>query len=349
MAGANIHPFGTTPDGRAVHRIRLQNGSLSCEVITYGATLKSLLVPDRDGHPVDVVLGYDTLGQYLSESGYLGATVGRVANRIARGSFTLNGQHYQLPLNDRSNHLHGGPDGFSHRIWTIDRVSETSVTLCLTSPDGDQGYPGTLTVAAEYTLCDNALLIRHTAVSDKDTLCSLTNHSYFNLAGHSSGCATDQQIQIFADRYTPSDEALIPFGILSDVAGTPMDLREMIPIQTHIGDPDPQLKQARGYDHNYAVNGPWGVLRPAAAARSTRTGITMEVDTTLPGIHFYTGNYLNPGRIGKGGCAYGPHHGFCLETHFYPDAINNPLFPSPALPAGKTYSHETELRFTCRK
>lgn len=349
MAGANIHAFGSTPDGRTVHRICLQNGSLSCEVITYGATLRTLLVPDREGRPVDVVLGYDTLAQYLSENGYLGATVGRVANRIARGSFVLNGQHYSLPLNDGNNHLHGGPDGFSHRIWTIDQVSEASVTLSLTSPDADQGYPGTLTATSEYALLDNALLIRHTAVSDKDTLCSLTNHSYFNLAGHNSGSATDQRIQIFADTYTPSDSALIPLGILSAVEGTPMDLREMIPINAHISDPDPQLRQARGYDHNYAVNGPWGTLRPAAIAAADRTGIVMQVDTTLPGIHFYTGNYLNPGRIGKGGCAYGPHHGFCLETHYYPDAVHNPDFPSPVLPAGKTYSHETLFRFAVSK
>ena len=345
MANANIQPFGILPGGQTVHRIFLQSGTLSCEVITYGAALRTLLVPDREGRPVDVVLGYDRLEQYLSEDGYLGATVGRVANRIAKGCFDLNGQLYQLPLNNGNNHLHGGPGGFSHRIWTIEQVSEASVMLSLISPDADQGYPGSLKVTATYTLQENALIVRHTAVSDKDTLCSLTNHSYFNLAGHNSGSATDQRIQIFANSYTPIDSELIPLGVVTAVEGTPMDLRQPIPIGTHMDDPDPQLIIAGGYDHNFVVDGPVGKLRPAAAAASDRTGITMQVDTTLPGVHFYTGNYLNSGRIGKGGCTYGPHHGFCLETHYFPDAVHHPHFPSPVLPAHTPYTHETVFRF----
>ena len=346
MNTSNIMPFGKTPKGETIHLIRLQNGKLYCEIITYGATLRVLQVPDRNGKPVDIVLGYDIPDQYLSEEGYLGATVGRFANRIAKGSFTLNGQQYSLPINNGNNHLHGGTEGFSHRVWEIQSVTEDAVTLCLTSPDGDQGYPGTLKATAEYILSDNALIIRHTAVSDKDTICSLTNHSYFNLSGHNSGSAMDQKIRLFSNEFTPSDGESIPLGTVLSVEGTPMDLRELRPIHTHINDSYPQLLQAKGYDHNYIVDGACGVLRPAAMATSDLTGITMQVDTTLPGIQLYTANFINEGRIGKGNCTYGPRHAFCLETQYYPDAINHPNFPSPILKAGELYSHETVFRFS---
>lgn len=346
MDCAAIVPFGITPAGETVYQISLCNSRISCTVITYGAILRTLLVPDRDGKPVDVVLGYDTFEQYLSEDGYLGATVGRVANRIAKGSFVLDGQTYCLPINDGNNHLHGGTVGFSHRVWNIEETKSDSVTLSLTSQDGDQGYPGTMKATVEYTLRENALVIRHTATSDKDTLCSLTNHSYFNLSGHSSGSAMDQNILIFAHEYTPSNQEGIPVGTIAAVDGTPMDLREMIPIKTHIDDAYPQLVQAGGYDHNYVVNGPCGVLRPAAIAGSDLTGITMQVDTTMSGMHFYTANYIKEGRTGKGNCKYGPRHAFCLETQYYPDAIHNANFPSPILKAGKSYDHTTVFRFS---
>lgn len=341
----NIFPFGKTPKGETVYRICLKSGLISCEIITYGATLRVLKVPDRNGTPVDIVLGYDTLEQYISEDGYLGATVGRFANRIAKGTFTLNGQHYSLPINNGNNHLHGGTEGFSHRNWEIERATENAVTLCLTSPDGDQGYPGTLKATAEYILTENALIIRHTALSDKDTICSLTNHSYFNLSGHNSGSAMDQKIRLFSNEFTPSDAENIPLGTVLPVEGTPMDLRELRPISTHISDSYTQLKQANGYDHNYIVNGACGVLRPAATASSDQTGITMQVDTTLPGIQLYTANFINEGCIGKGNCTYGPRHAFCLETQYYPDAINHANFPSPILKAGELYNHETVFRF----
>ncbi len=346
MNTSNILPFGKTPKGETIHLIRLQNGKLYCEIITFGVTLRVLQVPDRNGKPVDIVLGYDTPDQYLSEEGYLGATVGRFANRIAKGSFTLNGQRYSLPINNGNNHLHGGTEGFSHRVWEIQSVTEDAVILCLTSPDGDQGYPGTLKATAEYILSDNALIIRHTAVSDKDTICSLTNHSYFNLSGHNSGSAMDQKIKLLANEFTPSDAESIPLGTILPVEGSPMDLRELRPIYTHINDSYTQLKQAKGYDHNYIVDGACGVLRPAAMATSDLTGITMQVDTTLPGIQLYTANFINEGRIGKGNCTYGPRHAFCLETQYYPDAINHPNFPSPILKAGELYSHETVFRFS---
>lgn len=343
-----ISKFGFLPTGEEVYCITLQNQYLSCEIITFGAAIRTLTVSDRDGNPTDVALGYDTLDQYLNEDGYLGATIGRVANRIAGGSFQLNEQTYTLPINDGNNHHHGGPVGFSHRIWNIEKACSDSAMLSLASYDGEQGYPGNMKVTVEYTLQENALIVHHTAVSDADTLCSLTNHSYFNLSGHNSGVVLDQKILLFAHEYTPSNEEGIPLGTIEPVDRTPMDLRELLPIGTYLHDPYQQLLQAHGYDHNYIINGTAGSLRPAAVAVSDLTGITMQVDTTMPGIHFYTANYINAGLIGKGGCTYGPRHAFCLETQYYPDAIHHPAFPSPVLRAGEIYDHCTTFTFTAR-
>ena len=342
----NISVFGHMSSGETVYSVKLRNHFLSCEIITYGATLRTLLVPDRDGKSTDIVLGYDTLEEYLTGGCYFGATVGRVANRIAGGRFELNGKSYSLPINDGNNHHHGGPFGFSHRVWDIRSVSSDSVTLSLDSCDGDQGYPGNMRVTAEYTLRENALVVHHTATTDADTLCSLTNHSYFNLSGHDTGSVLDQNILLFAHEYTPSNAEGIPFGTIEPVENTPMDLRELLPIGTHIHDHYQQLIQAGGYDHNYVVNGLSGSLRSAAMALSDLTGISMQVETTMPGIHFYTANYIRKGHTGKGGCKYGPRHGFCLETQFYPDSIHHSSFPSPVLKAGSKYDHTTIFTFT---
>ncbi|MBR5528895.1 MAG: galactose mutarotase [Oscillospiraceae bacterium] len=345
MNAVNVHLFGTAASGESIYRICLHKGKISCEVITYGAALRSLVVPDRNGKPVDVVLGYDTLEQYVSETGYFGATVGRVANRIARGTFSLHDRTYNLPINNGNNHLHGGVCGFSHKVWDIEAVTQHAVVLSTVSPDGDQGYPGTLKVVTEYRLQDDALLIRHEAVSDKDTLCSLTNHSYFNLSGHDSGSAMEQELQIFANAFTPSDEESIPSGFLESVENTPMDFQKMKPMGMQIDDAYQQLEYAKGYDHNYVVEGSLGTLRKAAIVKSNVTGISMQVETTMPGVHFYTANYVPEGRVGKGGCAYGPRHAFCLETQYYPDAIHHPNFPSPILKEGEEYIQETLFRF----
>lgn len=347
MNNAVILPFGVTSDGEQVYRVVLKNQHLSCEIITFGATVRTLLVKDRSGQSIDVVLGYDTLEEYESGGCYFGATIGRVANRIANGQFQLSGQSYVLPTNDGSNHHHGGIKGFSHRVWQIEDADCSSVRLSLLSADGDEGYPGNMKVSVQYSLCDNALDIRYTAITDKDTLCSLTNHSYFNLSGHASGTALNQNILIYAHEYTPSQPDGIPFGIIESVDNSPMDLRELLPIQTHINDNHKQLLQAGGYDHNYIINGVAGTLRPAAIAVSDLTGITMRVDTTMPGMHFYTANYINNGCVGKGGSVYGPRHAFCLETQHYPDAIHHPNFPSPVLKAGKMYNHSTRFSFSC--
>ena len=343
---ASIHPFGTTPEGQTVSAITLKSGSLSCRILTYGATLQSLCVPDRSGRSVDVVLGYDTLEAYMEQDGYLGATVGRYANRIAGGRFSLNGKDYILAQNNGNNHLHGGNRGFSHRNWSIDCCTADSVTLSLESKDGEEGYPGTLLVKVTYTLRDHALSIRYYAVSDADTPCNLTNHSYFNLSGHDGGPVLDQKIQLFAQYYTPSNGESIPLGTIAPVALTPMDLCAPTSIGAHIDDAFSQLVQARGYDLNYVVDGCAGTLRPAARACCEKSGIAMEVRTTQPGVQFYTANFLEEGRRGKGGCTYGPRHAFCLETQHFPDSPNQPAFPRAVLKRNEAYQHLTEFAFS---
>ena len=342
-------PFGVTPDGAAVELHTLRAGALSCNVLTYGGTLQSLRVPDRDGKPVDVLLGFDSLEPYLTHDKFLGALVGRYANRIGAARFTLNGKAYPLAANDNGvNHLHGGLDGFNRRVWTVESASENRLLLSLFSPDGDQGYPGNLTVQVTYTLTAEGLTIDYRAESGRDTVCNLTNHAYFNLSGHDSGPVLDQTIQIPADRYTPTDPLSIPTGEIAPVEGTPMDLRTTAPIGARIGEDFPQLLQAGGYDHNWIPNGQPGALRTAARAASAVTGVSMEVLSTLPGIQFYTGNYLDGCPAGKGGAPYARRWGFCLETQFYPDSPNHANFPSCVLRAGEVFDHTAAFRFSVK-
>lgn len=338
-------PFGVTKDGEEVRELTLDNGVLAAKVITFGGTLRVLTVPGRGG-AVDVVLGYDALEQYEREDGYLGALVGRYANRIAGGRFTLNGKEYALAVNNGPNHLHGGTVGYSHRVWTVEEADVEKAVLTLDSPDGEEGYPGRLRVKVTYALEKNALSIRYEAVSDRDTVCNLTNHSYFNLSGQGSGTVLDQEIQLFSSAYTPTDSTGIPLGTMESVEGTPMDLRSPTPIGARIGESFPQLEQCGGYDHNFVVDGRPGVVRPAATARSVATGVVMGVETDSPGIQFYTANFLQEGRKGKQGAVYGRRHGFCLETQYYPDTPNQPAFPTAVLKAGERYDHTTRFRFS---
>ena len=342
----NIKPFGIAPNGEAVSLIQLSNGILSCEVLTFGASLRSLTAPDRNGNAVDVVLGYDTLDEYIRQSGFFGATVGRFANRIAKGHFRLNGNDYTLAINNGENHLHGGIQNFARRVWHIDHADATCATLSLSSPHGEEGYPGNLECSVTFALEENALVIRYGATTDQDTPCSLTNHSYFNLSGHASGNVLAQSIQLFASHYTPINETSIPLGTIEPVAGTPMDLRKATLIGANLHAPFDQLQRTRGFDHNFVVDGEAGTLRPAAIAYSTDTGITMQTETTLPGVQLYTANSVPADRKGKGGCCYGPYAGFCLETQFFPDTPNQPAFPSATLKAGEAYQHCTVFRFT---
>lgn len=346
MAEAARGLFGRTPSGEPVERLVLDNGGLRCEIITFGAALRTLEVPDAFGGRVDVVLGYDGLDSYRTLDGYLGAVVGRYANRIAGGRFRLDGQEYTLAVNSGPNHLHGGMVGFSHRIWQVERLGADWAVLSLFSPNGEEGYPGDLEVRVTYRLDGPALELRYEARAGRDTPCNLTNHSYFNLSGQGAGPVLDQQICIHAGCYTPTDAAGIPLGGLEQVEGTPMDLRRPISIGQHIDDGFAQLRQAGGYDHNYAVDGQPGTLRPAAWAYSPRTGVGMEASTTLPGVQFYTANFLETGRRGKGGAVYGPRHAFCLETQFYPDSPNRPDFPCCILRAGERYEQVTRYAFS---
>lgn len=335
-----LEPFGTTPAGETVRAFRLEGTHVRAEVITYGGVLR-VLETDTPGGPVDVVLGYDTLEDYIRGDKYIGALVGRCANRIAGGKFVLNGVEYTLARNDAPNHLHGGERGFSGRLWTPS-VCEDGLHLTLESADGDEGYPGSLRADVVYAIEGNdALSISYRAVCDQDTVCNLTNHAYFNLAGAGRGDILNQQIQLFSDYYTPLNDQNVPGGAVLPVGGTPMDLREPVAIGAHIEDGFPQLRQAGGYDHNWVVRGRPNELRPAARAMCEESGLLLEAWTTEPGIQFYTSNFLSGGPAGKGGIAYGNRSAFCLEAQAFPNAVNCPSFPQPVLRKGGIYHQKT--------
>ncbi|MBD5133996.1 MAG: galactose mutarotase [Clostridiales bacterium] len=343
--------FGCMPDGATVEELTLRDGAFICKVITYGGAVRSLVVPDQDGNPVDVVLGFDTLEDYMAQDKYIGALVGRYANRIGGARFTLDGTEYRLAANDGANSLHGGNVGFDKQVWTVEELTDASLTLSLVSPHMQEGYPGTLEVRVTYTLSDGALRIGYRAKSDRDTVCNLTNHSYFNLSGHDSGSVEGQDIKLNASRYTPTGPGSIPTGEIAPVDGTPMDLRTPQPIGAHINDSFDQLAMAGGWDHNWVIDGWDGTgcqdtLRPAAWAWSPDTCIVMETFTTLPGVQFYAGNFLGGCPAGKGGAGYGNRCGFCLETQFFPDSPNRPEFPSCVLRAGEEYRATTLYRFS---
>ena len=343
----NATAFGHMPDGTLVELLTLRDGACTCEIITYGGAVRSLTVPDRNGAPVDVVLGFDALDDYRHpKNGCQGALVGRCANRIGGAKFSLNGKEYPLSANDGVNSLHGGPTGFHTQVWTVEALNENSVVLSLSSPDGHEGYPGALDVRVTYTLKGGALTLNYWAKSDRDTVCNLTNHSYFNLSGHSSGSVERQYIRLYASRYTPTDPGSIPTGKIAPVKDTVMDLRRAQPIGACIDEPFEQLVFAGGWDHNWAVDRWDGTLRSAAWAWSPDTGIAMETFTTLPGVQFYSGNSLDGCPAGKGGAPYARRWGFCLETQYFPDSPNNPHFPSCVLRAGETYRSTTGYRFS---
>jgi len=345
--------FGELGDGTRVEAIELSNSrGVTARIITLGATLQSLAVPDRHGGSADIVLGYSTAGEYLEKPQYFGATVGRYANRIAGGRFTLDDRHYSLPTNDGKNHLHGGPQGLDKAVWKIESAtggSPAEVVLSYRSPDGDQGYPGTLDVTAIYTLNDrNELAVEYRATTDKPTIVNITNHAYFNLAGEAEGQdVMDHRLTMVADRYTPVDETLIPTGKLRQVAGTVFDFREAQPIGLRIRDGrDPQVRFGRGYDHNFVINGAVGSLRLGARVEDPRSGRIMEVLTTAPGIQFYSGNFLDGTTVGKSGRVYRQGDALCLEPQVFPDSPNQPDFPSPRLDPGDTYVNKMVFRFS---
>ncbi|MBB2202516.1 aldose epimerase family protein [Gluconacetobacter tumulisoli] len=348
--------FGTLPDGRPVEILTLRNvRGITVRFITYGGIITAIETPDRTGHVDDIVLGFPDLQGYTVDSAqgglFFGAMIGRYANRIARGTFTLNGQAYHVPVTAPPNALHGGTKGFDKQLWHVDgTVSDThsaSATLSMTSPDGDQGFPGTLKVAVTYTLDDrDQLTLHYTATTDRPTVLNLTNHSYFNLGGEGSGSVENQILQINADRYTPTDPTAIPAGELAPVAGTPLDFRKPTRIGDHLRDSFPQLMFARGYDQNWVVNGPsGGAPRLAARILDPKTGRTMEVLTSQPGLQVYTSNSLTGAYAGVSHRAYRQTDAVAFEAEHYPDSPNHPTFPTTTLNPGQTFDYTTVFRF----
>jgi aldose 1-epimerase len=342
--------FGSTPEGIPVEEFTLTNAAgVEVRAIALGATIVSLRVPDRDGRFDDIVLGHDNVESYLKDSPYFGSIVGRFGNRIARGRFTLDGTEYRLATNDGPNHLHGGVKGFDKVLWNADAFKDergVGVIFFRLSPDGEEGYPGNLQVRVTYTLTDNnELRVDYEANTDKATPVNLTQHSYFNLAGHASGDILEQVLTINADRYTPVDPTLIPTGEIAPVEGTPFDFREPTPIGERIDADDEQLRRGRGYDHNFVLNRPGTGLVLAARVVEPKSGRTLEVSTTEPGLQFYSGNFLDGTIKGKGGTVYEHRTGFCLETQHFPDSPNQPDFPSTILRPGETYRSQTVFTF----
>jgi aldose 1-epimerase len=344
--------FGKTKDGEAVELYTLTNkNGVVAKIATYGATLTELWVPGKDGQKANVVLGFDNLKQYQEQSPFFGATTGRIANRIAKGKFTIDGKEYQVATNNGPNHLHGGPKGFDKQIWRAEPNQTSkgpSVKFTYVSPDMDQGFPGKLNTEVTYTLTDdNEVRIDYKATTDKTTIVNLTNHSYFNLHGSGSGKdVLDHVLTLYADSYTPVDATLIPTGEIKSVKASVFDFTTPKPIGRDIektgGNPN-------GYDHNFVINGTPGELRRAARIEDPDTGRVMEVRTTEPGVQLYTGNFLDGKVTGNGGKPFRKHDAFCLETQHFPDSINHPNFPSTLLKPGQTYTTTTVFKFSTTK
>jgi aldose 1-epimerase len=341
--------FEADVQGQKVKLFTLKNNNGATVAITnYGGRLVSLLVPDKEGHATDVILGYDSLKSYQKpKEPYFGAIIGRYGNRIAKGKFTLDGKAYQLDINDGVNTLHGGFNGFYGKVFSAKQLSTSQLELTYASKDGEGGYPGNLTATVVYTLGDdNSLKIEYKATTDKTTVVNLTNHAYFNLNGAGSPTITDNVLQINADAFLPVDTTLIPTGKLQPVKGTPFDFTVSKTIGKDIGTADEQLKNGKGYDHNFVLN-KHDLTTPIATVKSTVTGITLEVFTEEPGLQFYSGNFLTgASKDGKGGKAYPYRSAFCLETQHFPDAPNQAAFASTVLKPGQTYHTVTIYKFS---
>jgi aldose 1-epimerase len=348
-SGMSPMPFGTTLDGAPVYLYTLRNkNGMQARILNYGGIIQSLMVPDKNGKFGDVVLGYDNINDYLTNSPYFGALIGRYGNRIAKGRFTLDGVRYQLATNNSSNSLHGGVCGFDKVIWHAQPgCSDLGQTLELTyiSHDGEEGFPGQLKVTALYTLTDdNAIRLDYTATCDKDTIINLTQHSYFNLTGH--GDILNDLVYINADKFTPVDSTLIPTGELEPVADTPFDFRTPTAVGARINNDNEQLKFAGGYDQNWVVNHPMGQLGLDARVTEPMSGRVLEVWSTEPGLQFYTGNFLNGTMTGKGGWVYQFRDALTMEPQHYPDSPNHQNFPTVVLHPGETYHNTIIYRFS---
>ena len=349
VKGLSKMGFGKTKDGEAVELYTLKNGKATVKVATYGATVVSIEVPDRDGKVGEVTLGFDSLDGYLGEHPYFGATVGRVANRIAKGAFTLDGQAYSLAINNPPNTLHGGVKGFNRVVWKAEPVESPkgpAVRMTYTSKDGEEGYPGTLTATVTFTVtADDALKIDYTAITDKATPINLSNHTYFNLGGDTPSSILDHELTLAASRYTPVDDTLIPTGAIDPVEGTPLDFRKATAIGARIAE---MKGEPGGYDHNFVLDSGGGGLAFAARVHDPKTGRIVEMSTTEPGVQFYSGNFLDGTVAGRGGRAYEKHHGLCLEAQHFPDSIHHANFPDAVLRPGETYKQTTVYKFSAR-
>ncbi len=337
--------FGTLPDGREAHLYTLTSRELSVAVTDYGARVVSIVSPDRNGTRADVALGFDRLDGYLGDHSYFGAIVGRYANRIAAGRFSLDGHPYTLATNNGANHLHGGRSGFDQQLWHA-QIEAGTLALRYRSQAGEEGYPGNLDVEVRYRLRGRELSIEYRASTDADTIINLTNHSYFNLSGDPRHSIVDESLLIAADRYTPVDRGLIPTGRLASVAGTPFDFRRSRPIGASIEDRrDEQIVFGRGYDHNWVLNDQGDSLHFAARVEDPASGRALEISTTQPGLQLYSGNFLDGTTIGKGDVAYAHRSGLCLEAQHFPDSPNHAGFPSTRLRRGQSWRALTVYRF----
>lgn len=332
---ASLKLFGKI-GSKPVYLIKLTNQQIEVELLSFGATVRSLRAKDKFGVMRDVVLGYDSIEEYLNNDGYLGATVGRCANRISNSIFFINGKKYKLTPNENANQLHGGKEGFSHKCWSF-KCLENSVTFLLDSPDGDEGYPGNLHAEVSFSINNSSLRIDYFAFSDMDTVINLTNHSYFNLSGHGSGCVSSHMLKLGAEKYTPCSEGNIPTGTIESVKGTVLDFTNrkelssaLIPLET---------APTTGLDHNFVITD-----KVAAQLYSPESGIEMSCSSSLEGIQIYSAGFLTP-RCGKENSLYEKFQGICFETQHFPDAVNKPSFPSPIVKAGEKYNHWTEFKF----
>ena len=344
--------FGKMPDGTPVDIYTLNDGRVEARIMTYGGTVVSLRVPDRNGKAADVVLGFDDLDGYVANNNnkggaFLGALIGRYANRIAHATFTLDGQKYVLPRNDGENSLHGGSHGFNNVVWKGQPIKD-GLELTYLSKDGEAGYPGNLTVVVRYTLNNASLRIEYSATTDKDTVLNLTNHSYFNLAGQGNGDILGHQLTLFASHFTPVDAALIPTGDLKSVASTPFDFLKPVATGARIDGDDEQLRRGHGYDHNWVLDSASGKLAEAAELSEPTSGRVMRVLTDQPGVQFYSGNFLDGTIKGKAGVTYQRRTGLCLETQHFPDSPNHPSFPTTELKSGQSFHSVTVFSFSVR-
>jgi aldose 1-epimerase len=349
MSGKVTKQAAGTADGKPVDMYTLQDDKVTVRILTYGGIVQSIEAPDRNGKSANIVLGFDNLDGYVKTGNkpYLGALIGRYANRIAGGAFSLNGKTYQVPKNDGNNALHGGINGFNKKVWTGKEIPN-GVELTYVSPNGEEGFPGTMTTVVRYTLKGNELRIDYSATTDADTVLNLTSHGYFNLKGQGNGDILGTEMKIYASRYTPVDKNLIPTGELAPVAGTPFDFLTATPIGKRINDNNEQLKLARGYDQNWVLDGDGKRVALAAEAYEATTGRVLEVLTDQPGIQFYTGNFLDGSVTGTDGKVYKQRYAFCLETQHYPDSPNHPKFPTTELKPGQTFKSTTIYRFSAR-